>query len=73
MTEKNIPQSVLIADTKSKLDSLVNHPILSPTILETIFKEAYLRVSLRAQEEVSKDYEDYKKSQAEASEKEEEQ
>ncbi len=60
----NIPQSVLIADTRQKLAELSDRE-LPPTVLELLFKEAWLNVNLRAEREVKTDYENYLKANAE--------
>lgn len=59
-----IPQSVLIADTRQKLAELSDRD-LPPSVLELLFKEAYVNVSLRAEKELRTDYEGYRKSCAE--------
>lgn len=61
-----IPQSVLIADTRQKLAELSGRE-LPPSVLELLFKEAYVNVSLRAEREVKTDYENYLKATAEQS------
>lgn len=55
-----IPQSVLIADTKNRVEDIVNHPSLPATVIELILKDAYVRASYKAQAEVQKEYEEYK-------------
>lgn len=59
-----IPQSVLIADTRQKLAELSDRD-LPPSVLELLFKEAYVNVSLRAEKELKTDYEEYRKTYAE--------
>ena len=65
-----IPQSVLIADTRQKLAELSDRE-LPPSILELLFKEAYVNVSLRAEKGLQTDYEQYRKAYAEQEESEE--
>lgn len=65
-----IPQSVLIADTRQKLAELSDRDI-PPSVLELLFKEAYVDVSLRAEKELRTDYEAYREACAEQKESEE--
>ncbi len=67
MTEKDknkvdtIPQSVLIADVRGKLNELAQHPLLPLPILELIFKEAWQSVAFKAQNQLMADYQLYSK------------
>lgn len=61
--DNNIPETLLIADVKTKIEQIVNHPVLSPVIIEVILKEAYLRTTLRAQEQLELDLKQYKERQ----------
>lgn len=60
-----IPQSVLIADTRQKLEELSKRE-LPPSVLELLFKEAWINQSLKAEQEVKQDYADYRKAQEES-------
>ena len=51
MADNKIPQSVLIADTRQKLAELSDRE-LPPSVLELLFKEAWLSVNFRAEREV---------------------
>lgn len=65
MADKNtnsIPVSVLIADARNKLGEVVNHPLLPPSILELIFKEAWQSVAIKAQAQFVTDCEKYKEN-----------
>lgn len=70
MADSKIPQSVLIADTRQKLAELSDRE-LPPSVLELLFKEAWLSVSFRAEREVKTDYEKYLKANAEQDKQEE--
>lgn len=70
MADNKIPQSVLIADTRQKLAELSDRE-LPPSVLELLFKEAWLSVSFRAEREVKTDYEKYLKANAEQDKQEE--
>lgn len=70
MADNKIPQSVLIADTRQKLAELSDRE-LPPSVLELLFKEAWLSVSFRAEREVKTDYEKYLKANAEKDKQEE--
>lgn len=63
--KKTIPTSVLIADTRNKLNELVQHPLLSATILELLFKEAWQSVALKAQAQLTAEYKTYCEEQEE--------
>ena len=54
MADNKIPQSVLIADTRQKLAELSDRE-LPPSVLELLFKEAWLSVNFRAEREVKTD------------------
>lgn len=58
-TNKSIPTSVLIADTRNKLNEIANHPLLPPAIVEVLFKEAWQAVAIKAQSQLVSDYEKY--------------
>lgn len=70
MADSKIPQSVLIADTRQKLAELSDRE-LPPSVLELLFKEAWLSVNFRAEREVKTDYEKYLKANAEQDKQEE--
>lgn len=70
MADNKIPQSVLIADTRQKLAELSDRE-LPPSVLELLFKEAWLSVNFRAECEVKADYENYLKANAEQDKQEE--
>ncbi|GEM_PF-5292042 len=70
MADNKIPQSVLIADTRQKLAELSDRE-LPPSVLELLFKEAWLSVNFRAEREVKTDYEKYLKANAEQDKQEE--
>jgi hypothetical protein len=70
MADNKIPQSVLIADTRQKLAELSDRE-LPPSVLELLFKEAWLSVNFRAEREVKTDYEKYLKANAEKDKQEE--
>lgn len=70
MADNKIPQSVLIADTRQKLAELSDRE-LPPSVLELLFKEAWLSVNFRAEREVKADYEKYLKANAEQDKQEE--
>lgn len=70
MADSKIPQSVLIADTRQKLAELSDRE-LPPSVLELLFKEAWLSVNFRAEREVKTDYENYLKANAEKDKQEE--
>lgn len=70
MADNKIPQSVLIADTRQKLAELSDRD-LPPSVLELLFKEAWLSVNFRAEREVKTDYEKYLKANAEQDKQEE--
>lgn len=65
MAEKNknkidtIPQSVLIADVRGRLNEIAQCPMLPLPILELIFKEAWQSVAFRAQNQLMSDYQSY--------------
>ena len=56
---KSIPVSVLIADARNKLNEVVNHPLLPPSIVELILKEAWQTVAVKAQSQLVSDYGKY--------------
>lgn len=56
---KSIPVSVLIADARNKLNEVVNHPLLPPSIVELILKEAWQTVAIKAQSQLVSDYGKY--------------
>lgn len=77
MAEKNsnentnsIPVSVLIADARNKLNEVVNHPLLPPSIVELILKEAWQTVAIKAQSQLVSDYGKYQEDNKESTEKE---
>lgn len=61
--KKSIPISVLIADTRSKLNDVVNHPLLPPPIIELILKEAWQTVAVKAQAQLVSDFSKYNNEQ----------
>lgn len=60
---KTIPTSILIADARNKLNEIAQHPLLPPSILELIFKEAWQSVAFKAQAQLTSDYETYNQEQ----------
>lgn len=67
---KSIPVSVLIADTRNKLSEVVNHPLLPPSIIELILKEAWQTVAVKAQSQLVSDYGKYQEENKDGTEKE---
>ena len=59
---KSIPVSVLIADARNKLNEVVNHPLLPPSIVELILKEAWQTVAIKAQSQLVSDYGKYQEN-----------
>lgn len=77
MAEKNsnentnsIPVSVLIADARNKLNEVVNHPLLPPSIVELILKEAWQTVAIKAQAQLVSDFGKYQSENNENAEQE---
>ena len=73
MADKNknsIPVSVLIADVRNKLNEAVNHPLLPPSIVELILKEAWQNAAIKAQSQLVSDYKKYQEENKEGTEKE---
>ncbi|MEE0868915.1 MAG: hypothetical protein U0L70_03890 [Ruminococcus sp.] len=77
MAEKNsnentnsIPVSVLIADARNKLNEVVNHPLLPPSIVELILKEAWQTVAIKAQSQLVSDYGKYQENNKDIAEQE---
>lgn len=69
--KKVIPQSLIIAEARAKVESVLTAENLSPAVKELIFKEAWLRASIMADQEVQRDYDAYKKANQEAQQEEE--
>lgn len=67
---KSIPVSVLIADARNKLNEVVNHPLLPPSIVELILKEAWQTVAVKAQSQLVSDYGKYQEDNKESTEQE---
>ncbi|MGN0501797.1 MAG: hypothetical protein ACI4HN_02635 [Ruminococcus sp.] len=67
---KSIPVSVLIADARNKLNEVVNHPLLPPSIVELILKEAWQTVAIKAQSQLVSDYGKYQEENKESTEQE---
>lgn len=67
---KSIPVSVLIADARNKLNEVVNHPLLPPSIVELILKEAWQTVAIKAQSQLVLDYGKYQEDNKESTEQE---
>lgn len=66
MDEKQtIPQSLIIAQARAKVETVLNAENLSPAVKELIFKEAWLRASMMAEQEVQRDYDAYLKDHRE--------
>lgn len=57
--DNKIPMSVLIADARNKLNEIVNHPLLSPSIVELLLKEAWQTSAIKAQAQLTAEYEKY--------------
>ncbi len=57
-----IPISVLISDAKAKVEEIVNHPLLPPIYLEMIFKDAWIRTGMRAEQQLKSEYESYQET-----------
>ena len=68
MKNNNIPQSLIIAEARAKVETVLNAPEIEPTVKELIFKEAWLVSSMQAQQQVQTDYESYVKATAEKKE-----
>lgn len=68
--DNKIPTSVLIADARNKLNEVLNHPLLSPQILELIFKDAWQKAAIKAQAQLAAEYEEYIKENGEKEESE---
>lgn len=62
---KSIPVSVVIADIRNKLNEVVNHPLLPPSIIELILKEAWQTVAIKAQAQLVSDFNEYNKERDE--------
>lgn len=69
--KKAIPQSLIIAEARAKVESVLTTENLSPAVKELIFKEAWLRASMIADQEVQRDYEVFVKEQQADKEEEE--
>lgn len=67
---KSIPVSVLIADARNKLNEVVNHPLLPPSIVELILKEAWQTVAIKAQSQLVSDYGKYQENNKDSAEQE---
>lgn len=67
---KSIPVSVLIADARNKLNEVVNHPLLPPSIVELILKEAWQTVAIKAQSQLVSDYGKYQENNKDIAEQE---
>lgn len=67
---KSIPVSVLIADARNKLNEVVNHPLLPPSIVELILKEAWQTVAIKAQSQLVSDYGKYQEENKDSTEQE---
>ena len=67
---KSIPVSVLIADARNKLNEVVNHPLLPPSIVELILKEAWQTVAVKAQSQLVSDYGKYQENNKDSAEQE---
>lgn len=67
---KSIPVSVLIADARNKLNEVVNHSLLPPSIVELILKEAWQTVAIKAQSQLVSDYGKYQSENNENAEQE---
>lgn len=63
--KKSIPVSVVIADIRNKLNEIVNHSLLPPSIIELILKEAWQTVAIKAQAQLVSDFNEYNKEQDE--------
>lgn len=63
--KKSIPVSVVIADIRNKLNEVVNHPLLPPSIIELILKEAWQTAAIKAQAQLVSDFNEYNKEQDE--------
>ena len=67
---KSIPVSVLIADARNKLNEVVNHSLLPPSIVELILKEAWQTVAVKAQSQLVSDYGKYQENNKDSAEQE---
>ena len=67
---KSIPVSVLIADARNKLNEVVNHPLLPPSIVELILKEAWQTVAIKAQSQLVSDCGKYQENNKDSAEQE---
>jgi hypothetical protein len=61
--QQAVPQSLLIAEARAKVETVLNAECLSPAVKELIFKEAWLRASMMAEQELQQDYHAYEKTQ----------
>ena len=69
--KKAIPQSLIIAEARAKVESVLTAENLSPAVKELIFKEAWLRASIIADQEIQRDYDAYMKTNQEEEQEEE--
>lgn len=61
--QQAVPQSLLIADARAKAERILNTELLPAAVKELIFKEAWLRASMMAEQELQQDYTAYEKTQ----------
>lgn len=54
MNKDNIPESLFIADAKTKIKIIMEN--LSPAVAELLFSDAHNKASIAAQRELEKDY-----------------
>jgi hypothetical protein len=57
-----LTESIYIADVKAKLYQIVNHPELSPSVIEILLKNAHFEACIRADKELEEDYTTYKEN-----------
>lgn len=56
---KELPLSVYIADAKTILNQIINHPNLPPSVIEILLKNAHYEAMLKADRELADDYKQY--------------
>lgn len=64
----NTPESVQIAEVRKILNDIVNHPALSPDVIELLLKSAHLVASINADKALRKDIEELTSKTKEESE-----
>lgn len=57
--QNSIPKSLLIGEARAKVETILNTEGLTPAVKELIFKEAWLRAAMMAEQEMQRDYAEY--------------